>query len=68
MRQLSGAHSSPCRESAVVTAFVLIHGGSHGAWCWHKLAVALGRLGCTAIAVDLPGSGIDKTPEAEITL
>jgi pimeloyl-ACP methyl ester carboxylesterase len=51
-----------------VTTFVLIHGGSHGAWCWHKLIAALGRLGHEAIAPDLPGSGIDKTPEAGITL
>lgn len=37
--------------------FVLIHGGFHGAWCWHKLIPELEGLGHDAIAIDLPGHG-----------
>jgi pimeloyl-ACP methyl ester carboxylesterase len=33
-------------------AFVLIHGGAHGAWCWQPL---LEHLEGAALAVDLPG-------------
>lgn len=37
--------------------FVLIHGGFHGEWCWHKVIVELEKLGHQAIAIDLPGHG-----------
>jgi pimeloyl-ACP methyl ester carboxylesterase len=37
--------------------FVLVHGGFHGAWCWDRLTPELERLGHTAEAIDLPGSG-----------
>lgn len=34
---------------------LLIHGGWHGAWCWHKLIPLLEDSGHTVIAPDLPG-------------
>jgi pimeloyl-ACP methyl ester carboxylesterase len=37
--------------------FVLIHGMSHGAWCWEQLEPLLRRDGHRTLAVDLPGHG-----------
>lgn len=42
--------------------FILIHGSWHSAWNWHKVIPILEKNGHTAIAVDLPGMGRDKTP------
>jgi pimeloyl-ACP methyl ester carboxylesterase len=48
-----------------VTAFVLVHGAWHGAWCWDELVPLLpGHVE----AVDLPGHGADRTPVAACTL
>jgi len=51
-----------------VTDFVLVHGGSHGAWCWADLIAELERLGHRAYALDLPGHGDEPTPRASVTL
>jgi len=48
--------------------FLLIHGAWHGAWCWHKVIPELEARGHTAVAIDLPGHGVDKTPTAAVTL
>lgn len=37
--------------------FVLVHGMSHGAWCWEPLASRLERRGHRVVAMDLPGHG-----------
>ncbi len=37
--------------------FVLVHGASHGAWCWDLLVPELKRLGHEAVPLDLPGAG-----------
>lgn len=37
--------------------FALVHGMSHGAWCWDEVASRLVRRGHRVIAVDLPGHG-----------
>lgn len=47
--------------------FLLIHGGSHGAWCWEGVIRELGRLGHVGHALDLPGGGHDPTPRASVT-
>jgi pimeloyl-ACP methyl ester carboxylesterase len=47
--------------------FLLIHGGSHGAWCWEGVIRELDRLGCKSHALDLPGGGDDSTPRASVT-
>lgn len=47
--------------------FVLIHGAWHGAWCWQKLSQMLTLAGHRVIAPDLPGSGQDRTPLANVT-
>ncbi|MEJ1990891.1 MAG: alpha/beta fold hydrolase [Maritimibacter sp.] len=48
--------------------FLLVHGSNHGAWCWRDVIPALEALGHQAEALDLPGSGDDATPPAEVTL
>ncbi len=47
---------------------LLIHGGSHGAWCWEEVIRELGTLGRMGYALDLPGGGDDQTPRESITL
>lgn len=48
--------------------FLLIHGASHGAWCWSKLVPELEARGHTARAIDLPSHGDDPTPPEAVTL
>lgn len=48
--------------------FLLIHGASHGAWCWHKIVARLEKLGHEAVAIDLPSHGDDHTPPERITI
>ena len=39
--------------------FVLVHGASHGAWCWERMTP---HLAGAAIALDLPGRGSRPAP------
>ena len=48
--------------------FVLVHGAFVGGWVWQPLIEALEDAGHSARALDLPGSGDDSTPVAEVTL
>jgi pimeloyl-ACP methyl ester carboxylesterase len=48
--------------------FVLVHGAFAGAWAWGPLTKELEAAGHTVEALDLPGSGEDHTPVAEVTL
>lgn len=48
--------------------FILIHGSWHSAWNWHRIIPILEKAGHTAIAIDLPGMGRDKTPVQQITM
>ncbi len=48
--------------------YVLVHGAWHGAWCWDKVVSLLQSKGHRAEAIDLPGSGKDKTPIPQVTL
>jgi pimeloyl-ACP methyl ester carboxylesterase len=47
--------------------YLLIHGGSHGAWCWEGVIRELDRGGFRGLALDLPGGGADTTPRASVT-
>lgn len=47
---------------------VLIHGAFAGAWYWEPVIGPLEAAGHTVETLDLPGSGDDHTPAAEITL
>jgi pimeloyl-ACP methyl ester carboxylesterase len=51
-----------------VARFLLIHGASHGAWCWRDVVTALTAAGHATRALDLPGHGADPTPPGSITL
>ncbi|MGJ8583711.1 MAG: alpha/beta fold hydrolase [Marinosulfonomonas sp.] len=48
--------------------FLLIHGASHGAWCWREMLPLLNAGGHTARAIDLPSHGDDPTPVNDVTL
>ncbi|MEO1537191.1 MAG: alpha/beta fold hydrolase [Pseudomonadota bacterium] len=48
--------------------FLLIHGASHGAWCWAKLQPLLATMGHRVHAIDLPGHGADPTPRDQVTM
>ncbi|KAH9624886.1 hypothetical protein KSS87_018370 [Heliosperma pusillum] len=47
--------------------FILVHGVSHGAWCWYKVRTLLESSGHTVTCVDLKASGIDRTNVDSIT-
>ncbi|XP_074280535.1 methylesterase 17-like [Silene latifolia] len=47
--------------SSTSTHFILVHGVSHGAWCWYKVRTLLESSGHTVTCVDLKASGIDRT-------
>ena len=53
-----------------MTTFVLVHGASHGAWCWDKVVPLLEAQGHLAVAVDLPGNtyGEFDIPPKQVTL
>jgi pimeloyl-ACP methyl ester carboxylesterase len=44
-----------------VTAFGLVHGAWHGAWCWERLAAELESLGHETAAAELPSDEPDST-------
>jgi pimeloyl-ACP methyl ester carboxylesterase len=48
--------------------FILIHGAWQGAWAWDTMVPRLQAAGHHAIAVDLPGSGHNPMPPAEVNL
>lgn len=52
----------------MMSTFILIHGSWHGAWNWHKVVPLLEKAGHRAIAIEMPGHGLDKTPLAKVTL
>jgi pimeloyl-ACP methyl ester carboxylesterase len=47
---------------------VLVHGAYGGAWCWTRVVGPLEAAGHQVETLDLPGSGDDATPVAEVTL
>ena len=53
-----------------MTTFVLVHGASHGSWCWDKVVPLLEAQGHQVLAVDLPGNtyGEFDIPAAQVTL
>ncbi len=51
-----------------MSTYILVHGAWHGGWCWHKVVARLERAGHRALAPDLPGHGLDRTPPGQTTL
>ena len=41
------------------TGFLLLHGSWHGAWAWTDIIKYLNQAGYPAMAIDLPGHGLD---------
>ncbi|XP_050156597.1 methylesterase 17-like [Malus sylvestris] len=41
--------------------FVLVHGISHGAWCWYKIRCLMENSGYKVSCVDLKSAGIDQS-------
>ncbi|CAO2820786.1 unnamed protein product [Amaranthus hypochondriacus] len=41
--------------------FVLVHGASHGGWCWYKIKDILENMGYKVSCPDLTSSGTDRT-------
>lgn len=47
------------------TAFILIHGSFHGAWCWSFVEEYLNQAGYLTVAIDLPAQGLNAVmPDA----
>ncbi len=55
-------------EMTTPAHLLLVHGASHGAWCWSNVINELATLGVASTAFDLPGSGMDQTPRRTVTL
>ena len=59
-------------EEALMSSFVLVHGASHGAWCWERVIPWLEADARVeqVVALDLPGRAAlrDVKPADEITL
>lgn len=43
------------------THFVLVHGISHGAWCWYKIRCLMESSGYKVSCVDLKSAGVDQS-------
>lgn len=60
---LAGAGLAACGSGHTASvskpAFVFVHGAWHGAWCWQKVTPELAREGYCALAIDLPGHGLN---------
>ena len=41
--------------------FVLVHGASHGGWCWYRIKDILENMGYKVSCPDLTSSGTDRT-------
>ena len=41
------------------STFLLIHGAWHGAWCYERVIPLLARAGHAAVAIDMPGHGLN---------
>jgi len=56
----------PRSDAGERCAFVLLHGGWHGAWCWASVTETLVAAGHAAVAPDLPGHGLAaRWPQAD---
>lgn len=60
---MAGAGLAACGSGEAAPAdkpaFVLVHGGWHGSWCYEAVAARLASLGHTSVACDLPGHGLN---------
>lgn len=54
-------------ENLQTKKFVLVHGEGFGAWCWYKTVALLEEAGLVPTAIDLTGSGINRTDTDSIS-
>ncbi|MBW8836871.1 MAG: alpha/beta fold hydrolase, partial [Burkholderia sp.] len=54
-----GVSKAAAQMAANKPAFLFIHGAWHGAWCWTSVVPYLAAAGHAAIAIDLPGYGLN---------
>ncbi|CAO2816061.1 unnamed protein product [Amaranthus hypochondriacus] len=54
-------NNTPNIDSSSSPHFILVHGVSHGAWCWYKVRALLETSGCLVTCIDLKASGIDSS-------
>lgn len=57
--EMSKMTSSTSSSSQV--HFILVHGASHGGWCWYKVRTLLETSGYMVTCLDLKASGIDSS-------
>jgi pimeloyl-ACP methyl ester carboxylesterase len=50
-----------------IQSIVLVHGAWHGSWCWARVVPLLERRGFIVRAVDLPSTGVDPSPAADLS-
>ncbi|KAL2897973.1 Methylesterase 17 [Bienertia sinuspersici] len=55
------ASESEMSKVPIPAHFVLVHGASHGGWCWYKIRCLLEIIGHKVSCPDLTGSGIDPS-------
>lgn len=51
-----------------MSTYVLVHGSWGGAWNWYKIVPRLEAAGHRAIALDMPGRGLDRRPLGQVTM
>lgn len=54
-------------ENVKTKKVVLVHGEGFGAWSWYKTISLLEEVGLEPTALDLRGSGIDRTDTNSVT-
>jgi pimeloyl-ACP methyl ester carboxylesterase len=52
----------------MVDPVILIHGAWQGSWAWEQFLPPLAKAGIQAVAVDLPGNGVDDTPADAVSI
>lgn len=63
----NGKQGPDILENVKTKKFVLVHGEGFGAWSWYKTIALLEEVGLTPTALDLRGSGIDRTDTNSVT-
>lgn len=63
----NGKQGPDILENVKTKKFVLVHGEGFGAWSWYKTIALLEEVGLVPTALDLRGSGIDRTDTNSVT-
>lgn len=63
----NGKQGPDILENVKTKKIVLVHGEGFGAWSWYKTIALLEEVGLAPTALDLRGSGIDRTDTNSVT-